>query len=103
MRPKRVSCTKLVAAHHHMRDDVDPQPRRLALADAAIEQIDLLRHLCEQGIKRLTENLQSRHLGIAQVDHDTGAVGRLDARLAERIAQSDRTAFTGATTAVLRL
>ena len=31
----------LVAAHHHMGDDVDPQPRRVALADAAIEQIDL--------------------------------------------------------------
>ena len=30
----------LVAPHHHMRDHVDPQPRRLALADAAIEQVD---------------------------------------------------------------
>ena len=33
----------LVAAHQHMGDDVDPQPRGFALADAAIEQVDLLR------------------------------------------------------------
>ena len=38
----------LVAAHHDMGDHVDPEPRRFALADAAIEQIDLLRDLREQ-------------------------------------------------------
>ena len=30
----------LVAAHQDVRDHIDPQPRRLALADAAVEQID---------------------------------------------------------------
>jgi len=37
----------LVASHRNMRDDVDPQPRRVALADAAIEQVDAIRNLCE--------------------------------------------------------
>ena len=30
----------LVAAHLDMRDDVDPQPRHVAAADAAVEQFD---------------------------------------------------------------
>src|SRR4029078_2684450 len=38
----------LVAPHHHMRYHVDPESRRLALADAAVEQVDLLGHLREQ-------------------------------------------------------
>ena len=71
----------LVAPHHDMGDHVDPQPRRIALADAAVEQVDLLGHLREQGIERLVENLEPRHLGIAQIDHDAGAVGGLDPRL----------------------
>jgi hypothetical protein len=35
----------LVAPHHDMGHYIDPQPRRLALADAAIEQVDLIRNL----------------------------------------------------------
>ena len=71
----------LVASHHDMGDHVDPQPRRLALADAAIEQIDLFRNLREQRIERLVENFQPGHFGIAQVDDDAGAIGGLDPRL----------------------
>ena len=52
----------LVASHQDMRDDVDPQPRRLALADAAVEQVDMIRHLREQQIQRLVQNLQPRDL-----------------------------------------
>ena len=78
-----------------MGDDVDPQPRRIALADAAIEQIDLGRDLREQRIERLVENLQPRHLGVAQVDDDAGAVGGLDPRLPQRIAQPDRARLAG--------
>ena len=77
----------LVASHQDMRDDVDPQPRRLALADAAVEQVDMIRHLREQRIQRLVQNLQPRDLGVAQIDHDAGAIGRLDPRLAQRVAQ----------------
>ena len=73
-----------------MRDDVDPQPRRFALADAAIEQIDIVGHLREQRIERLVEYFQPRDFGIAQIDDDAGAVGGLDARLAQRIAQPHR-------------
>ena len=85
----------LVAAHRDMRDHVDPQPRVLALADAAIEQIDLIRNLREQRIERLVQDLQPRHFGVAQIDHDTGTVGRLDPRLPQRIAQADRTLIAG--------
>ncbi len=80
----------LVASHHDMGDDIDPQPRRFALADAAIEQVDLFRDLREQRVERLVENFQPRHLGVAQVDDDAGAIGGLDPRLPERIAQPDR-------------
>ena len=75
-----------------MRDHVDPQPRRFALADAAIEQIDLIGHLRKQRIERLVQDLEPRHLGIAQVDHDAGAIGSLDPRLPQCVAQPDRRA-----------
>ena len=80
----------LVAAHQHMRDHVDPQPRRFALADAAIEQVDLFGDLREQRIERLVQNLEPRDFGVAQFDDDAGAVGGLDPRLAQRIAQPRR-------------
>ncbi len=83
----------LVASHQHMRDHVDPQPRRIALADAAIEQIDLIRNLREQRVERLVENFEPGHFGVAQIDHDAGAIGSLDPRLAQRIAQPDRARF----------
>ena len=73
----------LVAPHQDMRDDVDPQPRRFALADAAIEQVDLLGHLREQRIERLVQDFQTRDFGIAQFDDDAGAIGGLDPRLAQ--------------------
>jgi len=77
----------LVAPHQDVRDHVDPQPRRLALADAAVEQVDPLGHLRKQGVERLVQDFEPRDLGIAQLDHDTGAVGGLDPRLPQGIAQ----------------
>ena len=85
----------LVAPHQDMGDDVDPQPRRIALADAAIEQVDLFGNLREQRIERLVENFEPRHFGIAQIDDDAGAIGGLDPRLPQRIAQADRTRIAG--------
>ena len=93
----------LVAAHHHMRDHVDPQPRRFALADAAIEQVDLLRDLRKQRIERLVQNLEPRDFRIAQFDDDAGAIGGLDPRLAQRIAQPRRSHFARSVTGVLRV
>ena len=94
MRPKRrvlhEAVDALVAAHQDMRDDVDPQPRRLALADAAVEQIDIGGHLREQRIQRLVQDLEPRDFGVAQIDDDAGAIGRLDPRLAQRVAQPGR-------------
>ena len=80
----------LVAPHHDMGDDVDPQPRRFALADAAIEQVDLIGNLREQRIERLVEDFEPRHFGVAQVDDDAGAIGGLDPRLPQRVAQPHR-------------
>ena len=79
----------LVASHQHMGDHVDPQPRRIALADAAIEQIDLIRNLREQRVERIVQNFQPRHFGVAQVDDDPGAISGLDPRLPQRIAQPE--------------
>ncbi len=73
-----------------MGDDVDPQPRRVALADAAIEQFDIVGDLHEQGIQRLAQDFQPGHFGVAQIDNDAGAIGGLDSRLPQRIAQPQR-------------
>ena len=71
----------LVAAHGHMGDGVDPQPRHAAAADAAIEQVDLRRDLLEQRIERLVEQFEPGHLGVVQIDDDARALGMIDARL----------------------
>src|SRR4030088_2609791 len=94
----------LVAPHHDMRDDIDPQPRRFALGDAAIEQIDRIRNLSEQRVERLVENFEPRHFGVTQVDDDAGTIGSIDPRLPERIAQPYRTRFgDGIAPGILRL
>ena len=77
----------LVAPHRDMRDRVDPQPRRLAPADAAVEHIDLGRHFLEDRIQRLVQQFKSRDLGVVQIDHHAGAFGLIDPRLAQRILQ----------------
>ncbi len=81
----------LVAPHHDVGHHVDPQPRSLALADAAIEQIDGIGNLREQRIERLVQNFEPGDFGIAQVDDDAGAIGGLDPRAAaaRRAAASD--------------
>ena len=84
----------LVAPHHHMRHHIDPQPRRIALADAAIEQVDLVRHLGKQRVQRLVQNFEPGHFSIAQIDDDAGAIRGLDPRLAQGIAQPNGTRFT---------
>ena len=50
----------LVARHRHVRDRVDPEPRRVAPADAAIEQIDVRRRFGKQRIERLVEQFEPR-------------------------------------------
>ena len=85
----------LVASHQDVRDHVDPQPRRFALADAAIEQVDLFRHLREQRIERLVQDFEPRHLRVAQIDDDAGAIGSLDPRLPQGVAQPHWFAFRG--------
>ena len=50
----------LVAAHGDMGDGVDPQPRRVAAAHAAIEQIDLGRNFGKQRIERLVQQFEAR-------------------------------------------
>ena len=77
----------LVAPHHDVRDHIDPEPRRIAPADAAVEQIDVVGNLGKQRIERLGENLQPRDFGITQVDHHAGTVRCLDAGLTQGIAQ----------------
>ena len=54
-------------------------------AQASIKQFDLGRYFGEQRIERLAEELEPRHLGVAQIDHDAGALSRLDARLMHRL------------------
>ena len=70
-----------------MGDDVDPQPRHVAAADAAVEQLDVGGNVLEQRIERLVEQFEPRQLGVAQIDDDAGTLGRLDARLAHGVLQ----------------
>ena len=68
-----------------MRDHVDPKPRHVALADAAVEQFDAGRDVLEHRIERFVEQFEPRHLGVAQIDHHARALGRLDARIAHGV------------------
>jgi hypothetical protein len=70
-----------------MCDDIDPQPRNVAAADTAIEQLNVAGNILEQRIERLIEQLEARNVGIAQIDNDAGALGSLDAGLAHSIPQ----------------
>ena len=73
-----------------MGDHVDPQARRVAARDAALEQLDLGRDVGEQRVERLVENLEPRDLGVVQIDHDAGTLGHVDARLAHRLLEPGR-------------
>ena len=55
------------------------------------------------GIERLVQDLEPGDLGIAQFDDDAGAVGGLDAGLAQRIAQPRRSRVAGLVAGVLRV
>ncbi len=44
----------------------------------------------EQRIERLVQQFKPCHFGIAQIDDDAGALGRLDARLMDRVLQRRR-------------
>ena len=73
-----------------MRDHVDPQPRLVATADAAVEQIDVRRDFGEQRIERLVEHLKTRKFGVAQFDNDAGTLRGFDARLPDRLLERSR-------------
>ncbi len=74
-----------------MRNGIDPQPRRIALADAAIEQIDIRGNFREQrDPARFVEDFEAGDFGIAQVDHDADTVRSLDPGLAQGVAQPER-------------
>ena len=70
-----------LSPHRHVSDHVDPQPRRVAGDDAAIEQVDFGWNVSEDAVERLVEQFEPGDLGIAQVDDDPGALGQIDARL----------------------
>src|SRR5262245_48687513 len=75
----------LVAPHRHVGDHVDPQTRRIARHQPAVEQVDIGRELGEHRIERLVQQLEPRGLGVAHVDDDGGALRDLDTRLAHRL------------------
>ena len=62
----------------------------LAARNPAVEQVDLGRDLREQRIERLVEQLEPGDLGVVQVDDHAGALGGVDARLAQCVLQALR-------------
>src|SRR6185437_4063480 len=81
----------LVASHHHMRNHVEPEPRRLTIADATLEQVDIVGHLRKQRIELLVQDFEPGDLGVTEIDDHAGAIGGLDPRLVKRITQANRT------------
>ena len=77
----------LVASHLHMRDGVEPQARRVAARDAAIEQLDAIGNLGKHRLDLVVEQFEPGDLGVAQVDDHVGALGRRDARLTQGVTQ----------------
>ena len=73
-----------------VRHHIDPKPRLVATADAAVEQIDVRRDFGEQRIERLVEQFEPRQLGVAQIDHHIGALRGLDPRLPHRLLECSR-------------
>ena len=55
--------------------------------DAAVEQVDVRGDFREQRVERVVEEFEPRHFGVAQIDDNAGALGRLDARLAQGVLQ----------------
>ena len=86
----------LVARHRHMRDGVEPKPRRIAPADAAVEQVDVRRRFVEQRIERIVEQFEPRHLGVAEIDDHARLFGDLDAGFADSVLQDARLRVSGA-------
>ena len=80
----------LVAPHRDVGHGIDPQPRRVAPRNAAVKQLDLGRHLGKQRIERLVQQFEPRHLGVAQVDDDAGALGRFQPRVMDRLFEPRR-------------
>jgi hypothetical protein len=56
----------LVTSHRDVSDGIDPQPRRLAPADATVEQIDLRRDFGEDRIERFVEQFEAGKFRIAR-------------------------------------
>jgi hypothetical protein len=77
----------LVATHLDMSNHVDPKPRHITLAHAAVEQVHVTRHILEQRIESFIEQIQARNVSVTQVHDDAGALGRFDARVAHGVLQ----------------
>ena len=79
-----------VARHRDMRDHIDPQPRRLAARDAAIELLEVARNFRVKRIERFVEEFEPRDFRIVQFDDNGAAFGGFDARLPHGLAQARR-------------
>jgi hypothetical protein len=77
-----------------MRHRVDPEPRRVALANAAIEQIDASGNFRKQG-RALHRDLEPCHFRVAQINDNAGAVGSLDPGFPQGVTQTNRARFAG--------
>src|SRR5262249_42645151 len=63
-----------------MRYHVNPQPWHVTFAHTAIEQFDVVRNFPEQRIKCVVEQFEASNIRVAQIDDDTGALSRFNAR-----------------------
>ena len=69
-----------VMRHCDMCEHVDPQPRRLAARQAAIEKLDLHGNLGEDRVQRFIQDVKPRELRVVQVQHHAGAIRSFDPR-----------------------
>src|SRR6476620_6762223 len=68
-----------------MGDGVDPKPRRITVADRAVEQIDVGGSFLEQRVECIIQEFEPGEFGIAKIDDNARLFGELDAGLADSL------------------
>ena len=66
-----------VAAHLDEGHHVDEEPRVLARHESGVEEVDLGRHLGQDGFEHLAQEFEPRQFRVAEVAERLGAIGHL--------------------------
>ncbi len=79
-----------VAGHFDEGDHVDEEARMFSRHHAGIEEIHLGRDLGQHGFHHLAQEIEPRHLGVAEIAQDLRPLGLLDPCRPQRRGQADK-------------